>query len=120
MTHRAWCYAAYGWLLVGALLHFGIDVLAQYARGHRAPGPETTLYYGVHSAYALGQVLFAALGLVALRGGGAAVGRGPGLLVGFGAALAWLAVAVLFLGYWQPRMVVALFAALLAGAALAA
>jgi len=120
VTHRALFYAAYGWLLFGALVHFGVDVLAQYARGRRAPSPETTRYYGVHSAYALGQVLFAALALVALCQGVSAVGRWPGLALGFGAALAWLAVAVLFLDYWQPRMIVALFAALLAGAALTA
>ena len=34
-----------------------------------APGPETALYYGLNTAYALGQVLFALLALLAIRNG---------------------------------------------------
>ncbi len=49
-------YAAYGWLLLGGVLHFSIDVVAQYLRGKRAPGPQTTLFYGLNTAYALGHI----------------------------------------------------------------
>ncbi|ADV81568.1 hypothetical protein [Terriglobus saanensis] len=113
-------YAAYGWLLLGGLLHFGVDVISQYVRGKRAPSPETTLYYGLNTAYALGQVLVALLAILVLRSGSSAVSHWPGLTLGFTAAAAWLAICFLFLEYSQPRMVVALFAALLACAALAA
>jgi hypothetical protein len=101
------------------MLHFAIDVVGQYARGKRPPaGAATTLYYGLNSAYALSQVLFAALALLAISGGLLILGRWPGLILGFLAALSWLAVCVLFLEYRQPRMTVALFAARLAAAAL--
>jgi hypothetical protein len=50
--------AAFGWLTLTGTLHFAIDVLSQYLRGKRVPGPETTLYYRLNSAFALGQVLF--------------------------------------------------------------
>ena len=87
-------------------------------REKRPPGTATTLYYGLNSAYALSQVLFAALALLAISQGLIILGRRPGLIPGFLTALSWLAICVLFLEYRQPRMTVALFAALLAAAAL--
>jgi hypothetical protein len=117
--HISLLYAAYGWLLLSGTLHFAIDVVGQYARGKRPPGAATTLYYGLNSAYALSQVLFAALALLAISQGLIILGRWPGLILGFLATLSWLAICVLFLEYRQPRMTVALFAALLAAAALA-
>ncbi len=116
--HLSLLYAAYGWLLLSGTLHFAIDVVGQYARGKRLPGTETTLYYGLNSAYALSQVLFAALALLSISQGLIILGRWPGLILGFQAALSWLAICLLFLEYRQPRMTVALFAALFAAAAL--
>jgi hypothetical protein len=111
--HGMLLYAAYGWLLLSGLLHFGVDVVSQYVRGKRAPGPATTLYYGLNSSYALGQILFAALALFAINQGMTALGRWPGLVLGLFAASAWFVVSLVFLEYPQPRMTVALFAALL-------
>lgn len=116
--HISLLYGAYGWMLLSGILHFAIDVVGQYARGKRPPGAATTLYYGLNSAYALSQVLFAALALLAVSQGLIIIGRWPGLTLGFLAALSWLAICVLFLEYRQPRITVALFAALLAAAAL--
>src|ERR1700691_2513933 len=116
--HTSLLYGAYGWLLLSGTLHFAIDVGGQYARGKRSPGTATTLYYGLNSAYALSQVLFAALALLAISQGLIILGLWPGLILGFLAALCWLAICVLFLEYRQPRMTVGLFAALLAAAAL--
>jgi hypothetical protein len=65
--HKIFLYTAYGWLLLGGTLHFFIDVVSQYWRGKRVPGPEATLYYGLNSAYALGQILFAILALLVIR-----------------------------------------------------
>ena len=115
--HIPLLYAAYGWLLFSGTLQFAIDVVGQYARRKRAPGTATTLYYGLNSAYALSQILFAALALLALSRGLIILGRWPGLTLGFLAASSWLGICVLFLEYRQPRMTVALFAALLAAAA---
>ena len=116
--HISLLYAAYGWLLVSGTLQFGIDVVAQYMRGKRPPGTATTLYYGLNSAYALSQILFGALALLALSQGLVVLGRWPGLTLGFLAASSWLAICVFFLEYWQPRMTVALFVVLLTAAVL--
>ena len=116
--HLSLFYAAYGWLLLSGTLHFAIDVVGQYARGKRSPGNATTLYYGLNSAYALSQVLFAALALLATSQGLSTPGQWPGLILGFVAAFSWLAICALFLEHRQPRIAVGLFAALLAAAAL--
>jgi hypothetical protein len=117
--HTFLLYASYGWLLLGSLLHFSIDVLSQYWRGERTAGVDTTLYFGLHSAYTLGQLLFAVVALLLIRNGVPFFGEWPGLILGFTAAAAWLAVCVAFISYREPRIVVGLFAILLAGAALA-
>jgi hypothetical protein len=48
-------FAAFGWLTLPGTLHFVVDVVSQYLRGKRVPGPETTLYYGLDSAFATGR-----------------------------------------------------------------
>jgi len=115
--HRKPLYAAYGFLLLSGSLHFGIDVVSQYLRGKRAPGPEATLYFGLNTAYALGQVLFALLAMLAVRNGVAFMGKWPGLTLGLLAAAGWLTIGFVFLEYREPRLVMAIFAALLIGAA---
>ena len=114
----AFLYGAYGWLLLSGSLHFGVDVLLQRFRGKRAPGIATTLHYGLNTSYALSQVLFAALALHLLMHGQFMLARGFGLMLGFIAAAAWFSITVLFMEYHQPRVAVAIFAALLVGAAL--
>ena len=111
-------YGAYGWLLFSALVHFGIDVISHHVRGKRSPGPATTLYYGLNTAYPLGQVLVAALALLLLRAGSPVLRQWPEFAFGFSSAAAWLAVCFVFIEYPQPRVVMAIFAALLAAAAL--
>ena len=115
---HAWLlYGAYGWLLLSGLLQFGIDVVSQVLRGKRVPGPETTLYYGLNTAYALSQILFAVLALFAIKQGLSSLGRWPGVSLGLIAAAAWLALCFRFLEYPQPRATVLVFVALLLGAA---
>jgi hypothetical protein len=111
-------YAAYGWLLLSGILHFSIDVISQYLRQKRVPGREASLYYGLNTTYALGQVLVAILALFAIRQGVVAMGQWPGLVIAFGAALAWLAIDFLFLEYPQPKVVICIFAVLLIGSSL--
>ena len=118
--HGSLLYRAYSWLLLSGLLHLGIDVISQCIRGKRAPGPATKLYYGLNSSYAVSQILFAALALFAIRHGVTAMGQSSGLVLGLLAAGAWFVLSLMFLEYSQPRMTVALFAALLVGAALTA
>src|SRR5688572_4461803 len=69
VMQRTFLYAAYGYLCFAGVLHFIIDVMSQYLRGQRAPSSETTLYYGLHSAYSLSQVLFATMALLIIRSG---------------------------------------------------
>lgn len=111
--HRPLLYGAYSWLLLSGLLQIGIDVVSQHVRGKRVPGPATTLYYGLNSAYGVSQILFALLALFVIRQGTTAMGQWSGISLGLLAALAWFVLSVLFLEYPQPRMTVALFAALL-------
>ncbi len=115
--HLGLLYSAYSWLLLSGLLQFGIDVVSQAIRGKRIPGPETTLYYGLNTAYALSQILFAVLALFAIQQGLDALGRWPGVLLGLIAAAAWLAFCFRFLEYPQPRATVLVFVALLLGVA---
>lgn len=62
--HKVLVYVAFGWLTFAGTMHFLIDMLAQYLRHKRAPGSETTSYYGLNTAYALGQIVFGILGLL--------------------------------------------------------
>jgi len=113
-------YAAYSWLLFAGVMHFGIDVISQYLRGRRPAGPETTLYYGLNTSYAVGQVLMAALALLLLHSGSPVLYGRPGMGLGFLAAAAWLTICFQFIEYPQPRIIMAVFTALLISAALAA
>jgi hypothetical protein len=100
---RILAYLAFTWLTLAGTLHFALDVVAQYARGKRVPGPETTLYYGLNTAYALGQVLFGLLGLLVARRAIGLLGEWPARLVCGAAAIGWFAVALTFIEYPQPR-----------------
>ncbi|HEY4764789.1 MAG TPA: hypothetical protein VIH75_14010 [Candidatus Sulfotelmatobacter sp.] len=94
--------------------------LPTFYMGLYTPGPEATLYYGMNTAYALGQVLFALLALLAIRNGVSFMGQWTGLTLGLLAAVGWLTIGFLFLEYPEPRIIMAIFAALLIGAALTA
>ena len=113
MLHRILVYAAFGFLLFGGIMHFSIDVVSQYFRRKRLPGAETTLYYGLHSAFAFGQILFALMSLLAFHQGAAIVGAWPWLVLGLAAAAGWLTISVLFIAYREPRQIMAVFIALL-------
>lgn len=120
-TMRLHClllYGAYGWLVIGGVLHFAVDVASQYFRGKRSPSNATTLYYGLNSTYAVSQVLFGALALFAIRHDMTAMGQADGLALGLLAACAWFVLCLRFIEYPQPRVVVAVYASLLVGAAL--
>ena len=118
--HKSLVYAAYGWLTFGGTMHFLVDVLSQYVRGKRAPGPETTLFYGLNTAYALGQVVFGVIGLVVARQALPLLGQWPAIAVTLAATAAWLAFGFVFIEYWEPKVVIALFGVLAIAAAVTA
>jgi hypothetical protein len=95
---------AYGYLSVSALLHFYIDVVQQHIRGQRPPGTEATLYNGLHSAYSLGQVLFASIALVLIWRGSDFMSQRLGQGLDLAAVAGWLAICFLFIEYTPPRI----------------
>lgn len=108
--------AAYGRLILSAALHFAADVVSHHVRGASRPGAATSLYDGLHTAFSLGQVSFGVLGaLVAWRAPGL-VSEGPMLPLSALTGLAWLAMAFLFMHYWQPRFMVGTFCVLVCAA----
>jgi hypothetical protein len=116
-VHRILTLVAFGWLTIGGTLHFAIDVVSQYLRRVRPPGPETTLYFGLNTAYALGQILFGILAFLVTRQGMDVLGRWPGVTLCLAATLCWLAFGFLFLQYWEPRVMIAVFGVLVIAAA---
>lgn len=115
--HRTLLYGAFGFLLFSGVMHFAVDVVHQYLRGARAAGTETTYYFGMHSAFALGQVAFGILAILLVNSGSDLLSRLPGQVLGFAVAAGWLAICLAYIEYIPPRVNVAIFIALLAGAA---
>ena len=110
--HRILAYVAFGWLTLAGTLHFAIDVVSQYLRGKRIPSAETTLYYGLNTSYALGQVLFGIFGLLVARRALDLLGQWPALLLCALATAAWLAIGFEFIEYREPKIIVGIFGAL--------
>lgn len=113
---RTFLYAAYGYLCFAGVLHFIIDVMSQYFRGQRTPSSETTLYYGLHSAYSLSQVLFAAMALLIIRSGSDLMSQNVSFALSFLATAAWLAICFAFIEYTPPKINMAIVFALLLAA----
>jgi hypothetical protein len=118
--HKILVFVAFGWLTLGGTMHFVIDVLSQYLRGKRVPGPETTLFFGLNTAFALGQVLFGVLGLLVARQAPGVLSQWPAITLSIVAALCWLAFTFVFLDYWEPKFAAAVFAVLVIAAAVTA
>jgi hypothetical protein len=110
-------YATYGWLTLGGTLHFSIDVLSQYLGGKRVPGPEATLYYGLNTAYALGQILFGLLGVLVAWKAQELLGEWPAISLTLAAAIGWFIVTFIFIEYPEPKFVVGIFGVLAIAAA---
>lgn len=114
--HKILVYAAYGWMALSGVMHISIDVVSQYLRGTRPPGPETTLYWGLNIAYGLGQIAFGLFALLVARQAFAVLERWPAIILSFAAAAAWLAFGFAFSEYSEPKIVILLFIALLTAA----
>jgi len=115
--HRILLYVAYGWLTLGGAMHFAIDVVSQYLRGKRPPGAETTLYYGLNSAFALGQLAFGLVGLWLAWRSPDLLGEKPLVVLSLSVAVGWLAITFAAMEYWEPKFVTSVFAALIIVAA---
>ena len=111
-VHKILIYVALGWLTFTGSMHFLIDVLSQSLRHKRAPGPETTLYYGLNTAYALSQVLFGVFGLLVARQALGMWSQWPVIAIGLAATAAWLTFTFLFIAYREPKIAASVFAVL--------
>jgi hypothetical protein len=110
--HKVLIYVTYGWLALAGMLHFSIDVLSQYFRGKRIPSAETTLYYGLNSAFALSQALFGMLALLVAWSAPDIVASQPAVVLDLLAATGWLAICFFFLEYREPKLTSGLFVVL--------
>lgn len=111
--HKYIVYAAFGALTFFGTVHFLIDVVSQHFRGLHEPGPTTDLYYGLHSAYGLGQAGFGALGLYVAWRAMPLMHEWPLLMLSLLAGLGWLAICFVFIEYTQPRFGIGLYCALM-------
>lgn len=106
-------YTAFGWLVFTGVAHFIVDVISQHLRGKRAPSLETSLYYGLNSAYALGQVAFGILGLYVAWRAMPVIKETPAILLCLAIGLGWLAISLLFMDYWEPKFNASVFCILI-------
>jgi hypothetical protein len=111
-------HASYGWLLITGLLHFCIDVVSHVLRHKHPPGPEATLYYGLNSAFALGQVALGAVGLLLALQAVPVVSQRPMKIIALAAGLGWFAIAWHFMDYTEPKVNAGIFCVLAAAALL--
>ena len=96
-------WATFGWLAFSGTAHFLTDVVSHRLRGLRPPGLERTLYEGLNTSFALGQVAIGALGLwLAWRAPDALRHPAPWAILLL-VALGWLAITFLFMEYREPR-----------------
>ncbi|CAG9243771.1 conserved membrane hypothetical protein [Paraburkholderia caribensis] len=116
--HRWITIAAYGWLVLGGILHIVIDVASQYLRSTRAPGPATTLYYGLNTSYAAGQIFFGLLGLLLVRSSPELVSTWPIVTLSLVASVCWLVIGYAWMEYWEPKAMACVFGSLILAATL--
>jgi len=109
-------HAAYGWLAVTGALHFLVDVVWHYLRGARGSDIDSMLYYGVHSAFSLGQVVFGVFGLFVARRAIGMLRETPVMVLSLAAGLGWLEMSMLFMDYWEPTFAAAVFCVLVLAA----
>ncbi len=102
--HKLFLYSAYGYLLCSGAIHFYVDVVQQHLRGQRDHGSETTLYNGLHSAYSLGQVVFASFALLLIWRGSDLMSERLGQGLSLMAVAGWLVICFLFIEYIPPRV----------------
>jgi hypothetical protein len=103
IMHRTRLHLAFGWLTAGGTLHFIIDVLSQYIRGKRIPSAETTLYFGLNSAYALGQMLVGPIGLWLAWRAFEVLDERPVVVLSLLGAIGWFVIDFLFIEYREPK-----------------
>ena len=111
--HKYIVFTAFGVLTLFGTAHFLIDVVSQHFRGLHRPGPTTDLYYGLHSAYGLGQAAFGTMGLYIAWRAMPMMHEASLLMLALLAGLGWLGICFFFVEYTQPRFAISLYCALI-------
>lgn len=93
-----------------------VDVASQYLRGARPPTVETSLYYGLNSAFSLGQITCGLFGLFLAWRAMDLMNERFVQVLAIVAGLGWLAITFLFMEYWQPKFNAGVFSALVVAA----
>lgn len=115
--HKLLLYAGYGFLLLTGVLHFFVDVVAHHFRHQQGTDPETTMYYGLHSAYSLGQIVLGLLAILIIHSGSNLMNRPLGQALGLFAGAGWLAISLKFIAYAPPKFNIVVVLMLLVAAA---
>lgn len=106
--HKIFAYLTFGWIVLSGGLHFVIDVISQFIRNTRIPGYETTLYYGLHTSYALCLLLFGLLGLIIAHHTIALLDHWSFILLTALATVAWLVIDYAFIEYQEPGIMISI------------
>lgn len=110
--YKILAYSTFSWLVLSGVLHFTIDVVSQYVRGIRAPGFETTLYYGLHTSYAASLVLVGLFGLLITTHSLSLLRIWPIVALMAAAYLIWFAIGFVFIEYREPKIMLGIGAVL--------
>ena len=105
-------WAPWGWLTLMSVVHVGVDVVGQHARGLHPPGRETTLYDGLHVSFAFGQLLLGLVGLYLTYRARELLLELPVVAIALLGAAGFLAIATFFTDYTPPRINAVIFAVL--------
>lgn len=114
--HKALILCAYGGMVLFGTLHFLIDAVSHAWRGKHPPGADAALYFGLHSAFSLGQLALGLLGLFLAARAIELLGHPIVFAISFAAVLGWLAICIAFIPYWEPRVNMAIVGVMLVAA----
>lgn len=116
--HKILIYTTYVWLTFAGIMHLFVDVVLQYLRKVRLPNAETTLYWGLNTAYGLGQIVFGLFALFVARYAFEVLEKWPAITLSFLAGVAWLVFGFFFIEYREPKIIISIFIMLLIAATL--
>lgn len=101
--HRRLAHLAFGWLILTGILHFSIDVVSHAVQGRYPAGSAAALYFGLHCAFAFGQIFYGGLALLVIRQA-PQLAKAPFFALSLSAGIAWFLIAWMFIEYPQPRL----------------
>jgi len=104
-------------MVFSAVMNYLADVIQPYLRHQRVAGPETTKYYGLHTGFNFGQVVFGLTALLLLLNGSNFFSRRSGEALALFAIAGWFAISFAYTTFAPPKINLAIVLALLVAAA---